>query len=99
PGSSPFSSGRIQICSRWTGSVCDALASLWRMPRPAVMRWLSPGRMMEPVPMLQRTLEHIGDDFHVAVRMRGKASAGSNAVFDDYPQRAKAHEARVVIGV
>ena len=28
--------------------------SLWRTPVPADMRWISPGRMTDPVPMLSR---------------------------------------------
>lgn len=54
PGARPARSGRIQICSRWTGSVFEALNSLWRIPVPALMRWISPGRISEPLPRLSR---------------------------------------------
>ena len=45
-------SGMIQICRKCTGSVFEALNSLWRMPVPADMRCTSPGRITEPVPRL-----------------------------------------------
>ena len=47
-----FSSGMIQIWSRWTGSESDALNSLWVTPVPALILWTLPGRMVEPLPML-----------------------------------------------
>jgi hypothetical protein len=48
----PRFSGTIQIWRKWTGSVWLALYSLCSMPVPADMRWSSPGRITEPVPML-----------------------------------------------
>ena len=43
--------GMIQICSRWQVSVGLALNSAWTMPEPALMRWISPGRMVPPPPV------------------------------------------------
>ena len=51
----------------------------------------------ETVLVFQGTREHVRDDFHVAVSVRAKPFAGSDAVFVDHPQRAKAHLRRIVI--
>ena len=48
----PVPLGNDQICRKWTGAFFEALYSLWRTPVPADMRWISPGRMTDPVPML-----------------------------------------------
>jgi hypothetical protein len=45
----------------------------------------------------QLALQHVADDFHVAVAVRAKAGAGRNAVFVDDAQVAPAHVRRVVI--
>src|SRR5581483_5906158 len=44
-----------------------------------------------------RAVEHVGDDFHVAVRMRRESLAGLDAVVVDDAERAEAHVARVAI--
>src|SRR5438132_8751976 len=43
----PIRAGSIQIWSRCTGSVLEALYSLWRTPVPAVMRALEPDARSE----------------------------------------------------
>ena len=47
--------------------------------------------------MLERALEHVGDDLHVAVRVRAEAAAGRDAVVVDDAQRAEPHVRRVVV--
>src|SRR5262249_27259848 len=47
--------------------------------------------------MFKGALEHVGDDFHVAMRMRGKPVARLDAIFVDHAQAAEAHEPRIVI--
>src|SRR5438067_8968201 len=47
--------------------------------------------------MLKRAFEHVSDDLHVAVTVRGKAVPSLHAVFVDDAKGAKGHEARIVI--
>src|SRR5262249_39614261 len=47
--------------------------------------------------VFEGALEHVGDDFHVAVRMRWKPVARLDAIFVDHAQAAEPHEARIVI--
>src|SRR5581483_8151390 len=47
--------------------------------------------------VLQRPLEHIGDDLHVAMRMHGKAFARGNEVLVNHAQGAESHKTWVVI--
>src|SRR5690606_18213346 len=44
-----------------------------------------------------RAFAHIGDDFHVRVRMRREAGAGSDGVVVPHPQRAPVHARRVLV--
>src|SRR5438132_4409138 len=53
----PIRAGSIQISSRCTGSVLEALYSLWRTPVPAVMRALEPDAIL--VDRAQRTPAHV----------------------------------------
>ena len=68
---------------------------------PALIRCTSPGRITEPVPIeslcVERALEHVGDDLHVAVRVGAEALAGRDAVVVDHAQRAEAHVLGVVV--
>src|SRR5262252_818722 len=41
--------------------------------------------------VLQLAFEDIGDDFHVAVRMRGKPGVGRDVIFVDDAQGAESH--------
>jgi hypothetical protein len=41
--------------------------------------------------MGERTFQDIAENFHVAVRMLGKASAGGDDVIIDHPQASEAH--------
>ena len=43
----------------------------------------------------QRAFQHVGDDLHVAMRMRTEALSRRDAVFVDHPQGAIAHEAGI----
>src|SRR5436305_5369588 len=47
--------------------------------------------------VLKRAFEHVSDDLHVAMTVRGKAVSSLHAVFVDDAQTAKGHEARIVI--
>ena len=47
--------------------------------------------------MLQRALQHEGDDLHVRMRVRRKAAARCHAILVDHQQTAEAGEARVMI--
>src|SRR5207302_5391608 len=49
------------------------------------------------VAMLEGAFQNIGDDFHVAMRMPGKALTGGDAIFVDDPQAAPMHVLRIVI--
>src|SRR5690606_34759891 len=44
-----------------------------------------------------RAFTHIGDDLHVAVRVRREPAAGGDQVVVPYPQRAPVHAARIVV--
>src|ERR1700691_1140846 len=41
--------------------------------------------------VLEFAFENIGDDFHIAMRMRRKSSVGRDPIFVDHPQRAESH--------
>jgi CTP:molybdopterin cytidylyltransferase MocA len=47
--------------------------------------------------VLERALQDVGDDLHVAVGVGVEAPAGLDAVFVDHPQVAEAHVARVLV--
>ncbi len=47
--------------------------------------------------MLNRPFQHVGQDFHIFVRMGTEALAGINHVIIDNPQCREAHEIRVII--
>ena len=47
--------------------------------------------------MLQRAIENIGDDFHVAVRMGGEAAARRDPVLVDHPERPESHVVLIVV--
>src|SRR5690606_35306115 len=49
------------------------------------------------VAMLQRTGQHVAEDFHVGVPVRGEPGAGRDPVLVDHAQRAEAHPRRVVV--
>ncbi|MNJ64193.1 hypothetical protein D3C77_601360 [compost metagenome] len=44
-----------------------------------------------------RSFAHIGDDFHVAVRVRREAAMGRDGVIVPHPEQAPVHARRVVI--
>jgi hypothetical protein len=47
--------------------------------------------------VLQRTPQDVAKDFHVRVRMRGKACASSDDVLIDHTQAAEAHVRRIIV--
>src|SRR5882724_7570626 len=47
--------------------------------------------------VFQFAVEHVADDFHVAVRMLAEALSRGNAVFVDHAQRAVSHVLRIVV--
>ena len=47
--------------------------------------------------VLERALEHVGDDLHVAVRVGAEPAARRDAIFVDHAQRAEAHVRRIVV--
>ena len=49
------------------------------------------------VPVLEGALEHIGDDLHVAVRVRSEAAAGPDPILVDHAELAKPHPAWIVV--
>jgi hypothetical protein len=55
------------------------------------------GGVAHRIAMLQRALDDVGDDFHVAMRVHAKALAGSNEVLVDDAQRLEMRVARIMI--
>ncbi len=55
------------------------------------------GAVAHAVPVLQGALQHIGNNFHIAVAVGVEASARLHPVLVDDPQGAEAHECRIVI--
>src|SRR6185437_5016651 len=53
----------------------------------------------ETVFVLQCAFADIGNDLHVPMRMQREAFPGCHPVFINYPQGAKAHEARIIVPV
>ncbi len=47
--------------------------------------------------MLQRAFHHIGDDFHVAMRVHGEAAAAGHAIVVHHAQGAKVYVLGVVV--
>jgi hypothetical protein len=43
------------------------------------------------------SVQHVRDDFHIAMSVRTEALAGFDAVVIDHAQRTKAHVARIVV--
>src|SRR5262245_63646544 len=51
----------------------------------------------QAVLVCKRTVEHVGDDLHVPVRVSAEALTRLHAVFVDHAQHAETHEPGVVI--
>jgi hypothetical protein len=47
--------------------------------------------------MQELALEHVGDDFHVAMGVRTETLAGTDAILVHHPQRAEAGMRRIVV--
>src|SRR6266566_3480744 len=86
PGSMPRRSGRIQIWSRWAASVLEGLAS-----------WADYRTISHDLLMFERAFKQIGDDLHIAMRMRGKTMSGLHPIFVDDSKGAESHVVRIVI--
>ena len=91
----PSFDGTIQICRRCAGRSREALNSACTMPVPALIFWISPGRMIEPLPSESLCCnapdENVGHDLHVAMGMGLEAAAARNDVFIDDAQRPETH--------
>ena len=74
-----FRLGRIELAVRHAGPRAHILQITRLDHRPVA----------HTVLVLQRTLEHIGDDLHVVVRVLRKASAARDSVIVHHPQRAE----------
>ena len=73
--------GRVEFAVRDAPSGAHQL-NLAGLQRPAVA---------EAVAMRQGTLQHVAENFHVAVRMRAEALSAGDAIVVDDPQRPEAH--------
>jgi hypothetical protein len=77
------------------------LYSLWVTPPSAVGSLQVAGGqhfpMAHAVLVLEGTIEDVGEDLHVAVRVGGEAAAGGDAVLVDDPELAKAHMVGIVV--
>ena len=51
----------------------------------------------EAVFVLERAVDHVRDDLHVAVRMRAESFSRLNPIFVDDPKRSEPHELRIVV--
>lgn len=58
---------------------------------------LEDAAVAEAVFVLEGTLDDVGEDFHVAVRVGGETAAGSDVVFVDDAKAAEAHVSGVVV--
>src|SRR3546814_4297827 len=58
---------------------------------------LGPALVAELVAVGDGAFPHIGDDFHVAVRVRVEAAAGTDGVVVPDPERADTHPLRIVV--
>jgi hypothetical protein len=74
-------------------AVTDAAAGVHHLQLAGVQV----GRAAGGVAVTQRAAHHVGDDLHVAMRVRGEAGVRRDAVLVDHAQRAVAHPARVVV--
>src|SRR5438552_12913345 len=45
----------------------------------------------------KRAFEHVGDNFHVAVRVSGEPGAGSDTILIDYSEVAEAHVLSIIV--
>ena len=82
-----FAFGRIELAVRNTAACGHSLHIAGSNHRP----------IAHAVAMFERPRQNVRDDFHVAVRMRGKTFSGRNAIFIDDTQSAKVHVCRIVI--
>ena len=55
------------------------------------------GTVAHRILVLQRAPQHVGDDFHVAMRVLSEARAGRDLVIIDHAQAAETHVRRVVV--
>src|ERR1041385_7869225 len=55
------------------------------------------GTVAHAVFVRESTLENIGDDFHVAMRMHGKSRAGRDKILVDHAQRTESHPLGITV--
>src|SRR6185295_15245453 len=87
-------------CRKWTGSLLE-----WLLAVPDARARGHPLHVARPddragadaVLVLERALEDIGDDLHVAVSVGVEPAARPHPVLVDHAQRAEAHMLRVVV--
>src|SRR5262249_57246073 len=64
---------------------------------PLAITWQNDGTGAQAVLVLQLALQHVGDDFHVVMRVGREARRRSHVVLIDHPQGPESHPARIPI--
>ena len=93
-------SGTIQICRKCTGSAFEWLYFAVLDARAGPHELDLPGRITPRRPavlVLERALENVGQDLHVAVSVRAEALAGLDPVVVQHAQGAEAHVVGIVV--
>src|SRR6266404_6215455 len=79
--------GRVELAMRHAGARAHVLDVARLDHRPVA----------HTVAMLERTLEHVGDNFHIAMRVHGKTTAAGDAIVVHHAQSAELHVLGVVV--
>src|SRR6266566_10063035 len=66
---------------------------------PLNLAWADDAYVAHVIAMFEGAFDDIGDDFHLTMRVKGKAAGGSYYVVIENAQRAKIHVCRVVVVV
>src|SRR5437870_11631008 len=74
-------------------AVPDARTCAHPLPIP----WADYRTISHAVLMFERAFKQIGDDLHIAMRMRGKTMSGLHPIFVDDSKGAESHVVRIVI--
>ena len=94
-------SGRTHICTKWTGSVGAGvhlgMADTSAGAHPLGETGIDDIFVAERVTVLQPTVEHPGDDLHVAVGVGLEAAAGRDRVVVVHEQQSVTGVVRVVV--
>ena len=101
PRGRPARSGMIQICRKWTGVGLRLVELAVPDPRagahPLDLSGPDDRSVAEAVAVLERTVQHVGDDLHVAMRVGAEPFPGCDAILVDHAQRAEVDVLRVVV--